>query len=67
VAQGYTFLASHTQALDEFGLPRFFESDRIQVAALIVAEYSSEHSHWNSTGSLGDWLTVRLFWLSIVL
>ena len=42
---------------DEFGLPRFFESDRVQVAALIVADYSHHHSHWNSQRSLSQWLT----------
>ena len=44
------------QALDEYGLAKYFESDRIQVAGLIVAEYNADHSHWNSTSSLGDWL-----------
>ena len=45
------------QAVDEFGLPRFFESDKIQVAGLIVAEYNADHSHWNSQSSLGEWLS----------
>ena len=44
------------QVLDEFGLPRFFESDRIQVSGLIVQQYNDDHSHWNSNSSLGDWL-----------
>ena len=26
------------------------------MAGLIVAEYNADHSHWNSTSSLGDWL-----------
>jgi carbamoyl-phosphate synthase (ammonia) len=42
---------------DELGLPKFFESDRVQVAALIVADYSHHHSHWNSQRSLSQWLT----------
>lgn len=33
-----------------------FESDRIQVAGLIVADYSAEHSHWSAAGSLASWL-----------
>jgi carbamoyl-phosphate synthase small subunit len=33
-----------------------YESNRIQVAGLIVSEISHEHSHWNSTKSLSDWL-----------
>jgi len=41
---------------DEHGLPKFMESARIQIAGLIVANYSQEHSHWNSALSLGDWL-----------
>jgi carbamoyl-phosphate synthase/aspartate carbamoyltransferase len=43
-------------ALDEHGLPLFFESSKIQVAGLIVASYSADHSHWNSVKSLGKWL-----------
>jgi carbamoyl-phosphate synthase small subunit len=33
-----------------------FESDRIQAAGLIVAEYSHSYSHWSSTKTLSDWL-----------
>ncbi len=40
----------------EFGLSKFFESERIQVKGLVVADYSQEWSHWNSEKSLGDWL-----------
>lgn len=39
------------------GLPDFFESDRIQVTALIVSDYSVQYSHWSAKRSLGDWLT----------
>lgn len=38
------------------GLSLHFESDRIQVTALIISEYSSQYSHWNAKQSLGDWL-----------
>jgi carbamoyl-phosphate synthase small subunit len=38
------------------GMPDCFESDRIQVTALIVSEYSEEYSHWNAKRSLGEWL-----------
>lgn len=41
---------------DEYGLLRFFESDQIQITALLIANYSEEHSHWNSGCSLADWL-----------
>ncbi|HSG28260.1 MAG TPA: carbamoyl-phosphate synthase domain-containing protein, partial [Candidatus Krumholzibacterium sp.] len=35
----------------------FFESDRVQVSALIVSQYIDEHSHWNSSRSLSEWLS----------
>jgi carbamoyl-phosphate synthase large subunit/carbamoyl-phosphate synthase small subunit len=41
---------------DEFGLPKFFESSKVQISGLIVSEYSFQHSHWNAVKSLGDWL-----------
>jgi carbamoyl-phosphate synthase small subunit len=46
-----------TDELDEYGLSKFFESDKVQVAALIVSDYSHHHSHWNSQRSLSQWLT----------
>jgi len=42
--------------VDEFGLEKFFESDRIHTAGVIVADYSWEYSHWNATQSLSSWL-----------
>jgi len=33
-----------------------FESDKIQVQALIVSDYSFEYSHWNARKSLSEWL-----------
>lgn len=45
---------------DEFGLPKYFESDRIQITALIIADYSANHSHYEAVRSLGDWLKVSL-------
>lgn len=38
------------------GLPDFMESDRIYASALIVSDYSEQHSHWNAVESLGEWL-----------
>ena len=43
-------------AVDEYGLPSFFESDRIHAKALLVQDYSHHYSHWNAASSLGDWL-----------
>uniref|UniRef100_A0A671T7F9 Carbamoyl-phosphate synthase [ammonia], mitochondrial n=1 Tax=Sinocyclocheilus anshuiensis TaxID=1608454 RepID=A0A671T7F9_9TELE len=46
----------NTQQLDELGLKKKVESDRIQVSGLLVQDYSSEYSHWNSVKSLAQWL-----------
>ena len=42
--------------IDEFGLPKFFESNKIHATGLIVQDYSHHYSHWNAASSLGDWL-----------
>jgi carbamoyl-phosphate synthase small subunit len=41
---------------DDNGIPRHFESDRIQVRGLVTANYHGEYHHWNASRSLGDWL-----------
>uniref|UniRef100_A0A8C4DZ81 Carbamoyl-phosphate synthase [ammonia], mitochondrial n=1 Tax=Dicentrarchus labrax TaxID=13489 RepID=A0A8C4DZ81_DICLA len=46
----------NTQELDELGLRKNVESERIQVSGLLVQDYSHEYSHWNSVKSLGQWL-----------
>ena len=38
------------------GLETNFESDRIQVAGLVVAHYNDAYSHWNAVKSLAAWL-----------
>ena len=40
----------------EQSLLKNFESGRIQVQALVVSDYSFEHSHWNAKKSLAQWL-----------
>ena len=40
----------------EGGLPRFFESDKIHISALVVSDYSFAYSHWNAVKSLDEWL-----------
>ena len=45
-----------SSAIGPDGLPLFMESDRIHVAALVVADYSQDFSHWNACESLGSWL-----------
>ena len=42
---------------DECGLLKYFESEKIQVAGVVVSEYSFEYSHWNAVKPLGQWLT----------
>lgn len=42
--------------LDEFGLPKFFESDKIQVAGVIVSDYSHDYQHYQGLNSLSEWL-----------
>ena len=41
-----------------YGVPdqELWESDRIHVKALIVADYSQQFSHWNAKESLASWL-----------
>jgi carbamoyl-phosphate synthase small subunit len=41
---------------DKYGLPAFFESEKIQIAGLVVLDYSQEYSHWNAVKSLSAWL-----------
>ncbi|MGP1346276.1 MAG: glutamine-hydrolyzing carbamoyl-phosphate synthase small subunit [Phycisphaerales bacterium] len=38
------------------GLSHVFESDRVQISGLVVADYSLRYSHWNARRSLGQWL-----------
>lgn len=37
-------------------VPEFFESDKIQIQALIVSEESEAYSHWSASESLDQWL-----------
>lgn len=43
-------------SLDQFNIPKHFESDKIYASGLIVADYCSEYSHWNAEKSLSEWL-----------
>jgi len=40
----------------EHDLLKNFESDKIQVRALVISDYSFEYSHWNAKKSLAEWL-----------
>ncbi|KAF9321079.1 hypothetical protein BGZ91_004604, partial [Linnemannia elongata] len=37
-------------------LPKYFESNEIHIAGLIVGQYSQDYSHYLATSSLGAWL-----------
>lgn len=41
---------------DEYGLPKFFESDKIQVKALLIHDLSDVASHWSCARTLDQWL-----------
>lgn len=41
---------------DEYGLPKFFESDRIQAKALLIHDLSDIASHWSAVKTLDQWL-----------
>ncbi|KAI9316347.1 small subunit of carbamoyl-phosphate synthase [Dichotomocladium elegans] len=43
------------QVKDEFGLLKYFESDKIQVAGIVVNDYATRYSHWTAVESLGSW------------
>jgi carbamoyl-phosphate synthase small subunit len=42
--------------LDEFGLPKYFESNQIQASGLIVHDLSNVSSHWSCVKTLDEWL-----------
>lgn len=42
--------------MDEYGLPKYFESTKIHATGLLIQNYSHHYSHWNASSSLGDWL-----------
>ena len=41
---------------DEYGLPKFFESDGIQVKGLLIHDLSDIASHWSCIKTLDQWL-----------
>ena len=42
--------------VDKSGIPKFFESDKIQARGLVVHELSEVASHWNLAMTLDEWL-----------
>ena len=41
---------------EQDGLPLNFDSAGMQIAGLVVTDYSDEYSHWNASESLASWL-----------
>jgi len=41
---------------DASGLDKHFESRRIWAEALLISDYSHDHSHWNAAKSLSTWM-----------
>lgn len=44
------------QQKDESGIPKYFESDKIQVRGLVVHQLSEIASHWNLAMTLDEWM-----------
>ncbi|CAG8720903.1 1806_t:CDS:2, partial [Acaulospora morrowiae] len=40
---------------DQYGLSKYFESDRIQCEGIVVNDYATRYSHWTAVESLGEW------------
>ena len=40
---------------DQWGLLKYFESERIQVSGVVVADYARQYCHWQAIKSLGEW------------
>lgn len=41
---------------EEDDMLQFYESDKIQVAGLVISDYSEKFSHWNAQKSLHQWM-----------
>ena len=44
------------ESKDDDGIPKYFESDKIQVRGLVIHELSLVASHWNISMTLDEWL-----------
>jgi carbamoyl-phosphate synthase small subunit len=54
----YPLIGNYGVPIDELehGVPKFYESDKIHISGLVIADYSFEYSHWNAKNSLREWL-----------
>jgi carbamoyl-phosphate synthase small subunit len=44
-----------SNARDEHGLLKYFESPNIQCCGVVVADYAEQYSHWTAVESLSEW------------
>lgn len=44
------------EGVDENGISKNFESEKIWVRGLVISEYSFQYSHWDAVKSLDEWL-----------
>ena len=44
------------EGVDQFGISRNLESEKIWVRGLVISEYSLKYSHWNAVKSLDEWM-----------
>ncbi|KAI7827997.1 class I glutamine amidotransferase-like protein [Gamsiella multidivaricata] len=44
-----------SQEKDQFGLLKYFESNKIQCSGIVVNDYATKYSHWTAVESLGEW------------
>ncbi|KAF9931411.1 Multifunctional pyrimidine synthesis protein CAD [Linnemannia zychae] len=44
-----------SQEKDQFGLLKYFESNKIQCQGIVVNDYATKYSHWTAVESLGEW------------
>lgn len=42
--------------VDEYGISKVFESEKIHVRGLVISCYSENYSHWDSAKSLDQWM-----------
>lgn len=53
----YPLIGNYGVPSDEKGeLSRHFESEKIQIQALILSNYIENHSHWDAERSLSEWM-----------
>ncbi len=44
------------EGVDQYGISRNLESEKIWVRGLVISEYSLKYSHWDAVKSLDEWM-----------